>query len=160
MRRVRWVAASAVVVAALGGLAVWAGGRPGQPATAPAEAVLGPLGPAVDALGINEAVSFPLRLELREGPPSVSRLAADAQAARALGATWTRGHTAAWPRLSHDRWVQEGGSWDRMDTWVRVVQQAGLSPPAMISPWPFNTSPKRLTSSLGTPCMLATRPLS
>ena len=60
----------------------------------------GPVAMASDALGINEAVSFPLRLELREGPPSVSRLAADAQAADRNGKTALM---CAWRNLTTGR---------------------------------------------------------
>ncbi len=134
MKRRLGAAAAVVAISGLAGWAVFASGRsPGPP---PRPVV--PVGPALQALGINEAVSVPLRQEQRQGPPKASRLAADARAAAGLGATWTRGHTAAWPRLSHDRWLREGRSWERMDAWVRVVQQVGLAPLAMIGPWPGN----------------------
>jgi hypothetical protein len=95
-------------------------------------------GMATSALGINEAVSYPSRIEARMGVASAQKLGADAKAARDLGATWTRGHTTAYPSLSYDRWLQEGGSWDRADRWVKAVQGAGLKAAAMISPFPGN----------------------
>ncbi len=104
---------------------------------------------ASDSLGINEAVSYPLRLEARAAPTE-ERLAADAQATFAVGARWTRGHTEAWPRLSHDRWLREGRSFERMDTWVRVAQAAGLRQLAMIGPWPGNRT-RQATSSYAIP---------
>jgi hypothetical protein len=136
MKRPIVAALLGVLVMAGAGWGVWAGTQSAYRVPPPAKA--GPLGPAIQALGINEAVSSPLKMERLHGSPSVSRLAADAEAARSAGATWTRGHSYSWPRLSHDRWLAENRSWERMDTWVRVVQHAGLKPLAMISPWPGN----------------------
>jgi len=135
--RTQLVAAAGVLGVAVCGLAVWASSSDSPP-TAPERPRAALLGPATAALGINEAVSYPLKLENRQGPPSLARLQADARATQDLGVRWTRGHTAAWPRLSHDRWEREGRSWARMDTWVQVVQSAGLAPLAMVSPWPGN----------------------
>lgn len=142
----RAVLSVAVVGLLLGlGAVAWQAGRATPLGAAPVPAPpVGPggsptpLGPASQALGVNEAVSVPLRREERQGPPPTARLQADAQATAALGATWTRGHTAAWPRLSHDLWLREGGSWARMDAWVTAVQGAGVSIVAMVSPWPAN----------------------
>ncbi len=136
--RGRLAVGTAVVIVAVAGVVGVAGGGEVVPPEATRSPVSGVLGAAVQALGINEAVSTPLKREARGEPMPIQRLAGDARAARELGATWTRGHTLAWPRLSHDRWEREGRSWDRMDTWVRLVQQAGLQPVAMIGPWPGN----------------------
>ncbi len=93
---------------------------------------------ASDALGINEAVSFPEKLEDRMGIASQTKLSESARATAALGATWTRGHTSAYPSLSYDRWLREGGSWERADNWVRAIQASGLEAGGMISPFPGN----------------------
>jgi len=97
-----------------------------------------PTGPAVGVLGINEAVSFPARRLEREKPSLEilqARLDADALAAAALGATWTRGHTVAFPALP---WNRFQGDFSLFDAWVRAVQGAGMEAVGMLGPWPGN----------------------
>ena len=97
-----------------------------------------PSGPVVWMLGINEAVSFPARRLATERPSREilqARLDADALAAAALGATWTRGHTVAFPALP---WNRFNGDFSRFDAWVQAVQGAGLEAVGMLGPWPGN----------------------
>ena len=100
-----------------------------------------PSGPVSSILGINEAISFP---EARERNHSLDsevltrHLSEMADLAKSTGAQWTRGHTVAFPRLSFDRFVEEGESWERVDLWVAEAQRVGLSLVGMIGPWPGN----------------------
>ena len=100
-----------------------------------------PAGDAAEILGINESVSFPEARERRTplgSPEMTAHLVRNADLSKELGARWTRGHTVAMPRLSFDRFVEEGESFDRMDQWVSEVQRVGLSAIAMVGPWPGN----------------------
>jgi hypothetical protein len=100
-----------------------------------------PEGAVVEILGINEAISYPERLEERNPlgtQPLESHLEEAAQTAQGIGTRWTRGHTVAFPRLSYDRWLAEDGSWERFDTWLRHVQSTPMKAVGMIGPWPGN----------------------
>jgi hypothetical protein len=100
-----------------------------------------PEGPVVEMLGINEAISYPERMEERNplgSDPMESHLEEAAQTAEGIGARWTRGHTVAFPRLSYDRWLEEDGSWERFDTWLLHVQSTRMKAVGMIGPWPGN----------------------
>ena len=104
-------------------------------------AAVWPSGEATGILGINESVSFPEARERRTPLGSeemTQHLVKMADLSQAVGARWTRGHTVAMPRLSFDRFVEEGESFDRMDQWVAEVQRAGLKTVAMVGPWPGN----------------------
>jgi hypothetical protein len=100
-----------------------------------------PQGPVVELLGINEAISYPDRLEAQYpigSRPLEAHLVEASATAKSTGARWTRGHTVAFPRLSYDRWLAEGRSWTRFDAWMWHVQNASLKPVGMIGPWPGN----------------------
>jgi hypothetical protein len=104
------------------------------------EGVFWPSGPVSELFGINEAISYPERRENEGVSESAlqAHLAEGGELAIAVGATWSRGHTVAFPRLSWDRWEREGRSFDRADGWLRAMQTAGLEPIVMIGPWPGN----------------------
>ncbi|MFN7145824.1 MAG: glycosyl hydrolase, partial [Myxococcota bacterium] len=92
-------------------------------------------------LGINEAVSVPMkaRNEGRLGPGGLEgHLRRDAQRAVDLGARFVRGNSGAFPRTSWWSHQNEPGAAADTDTWVRVVQEYGLEPILMVSPWPGN----------------------
>ncbi|MEC7240924.1 MAG: hypothetical protein VXW32_06765 [Myxococcota bacterium] len=100
-----------------------------------------PAGAAVEILGVNESVSFPEARERRTPLGSeemTQHLVKMADLSQEVGARWTRGHTVAMPRLSFDRFVEEGESFARMDQWVEEVQRAELKIVAMVGPWPGN----------------------
>jgi len=102
--------------------------------------VFWPTGPVSEFFGINEAISYPERRE-NEGVSDSDlhdHLAEGGELAISVGATWSRGHTVAFPRLSWDRWEREGRSFERADAWLRAMQAAGLQPIVMIGPWPGN----------------------
>ena len=105
---------------------------------APAERVM-----ADDILGINEAVSVPAQILARQRP-SQDQLQAwlreDARAARAVGARWVRSHTAVYPNFSYHETKAQNRGFAGMDGWVQVVQEAGLKPLIMLSPWSGNAT--------------------
>ncbi len=89
-------------------------------------------------LGVNEGVSVPRRL-LEHGLAEdrlARMLRGDATALRGLGATLVRGHTGAFPRTSMSEWNVQTRA--ELDLCVRTVQDAGLTPIGMVSPWPAN----------------------
>ncbi len=107
-------------------------------AAAPAERVM-----ADDILGINEAVSIPAQILARQRPsPEQVKtwLREDAKAARAVGARWVRSHTAVYPNFSHHQFQAQGRGYAAMDVWVQVVQEEGLKPLIMLSPWSGNAT--------------------
>ncbi|MFZ5479363.1 MAG: glycoside hydrolase family 44 protein [Myxococcota bacterium] len=79
-------------------------------------------------------MSVPQRLNLTREERD-ARLAGDARLTRGLGATYVRGHTGAFPRVSMS---EIGEHAEEGDVWVRVVQDAGLEAVMMVSPWPAN----------------------
>ncbi|MEY3212581.1 MAG: hypothetical protein RIT28_3062, partial [Pseudomonadota bacterium] len=105
-------------------------------AAAPAEQVM-----ADDILGINEAISVPAQILARQRPSEAqvqTWLRADAKAAREVGARWVRSHTAVYPNFSYHETKDRGFA--GMDGWVQVVQEAGLKPLIMLSPWAGNAT--------------------
>ena len=105
---------------------------------APAERVM-----ADDLLGINEAISVPAQIlaRLRPSPAQIQAwLRDDAKAARAVGARWVRSHTAVYPNFSFHEHKAQGRGYAAMDGWVQVVQEAGLKPLVMLSPWAGNAT--------------------
>ncbi len=109
---------------------------------APAERVM-----ADDILGINEAISVPAQILARQRPSEAqvqTWLRADAQAARAVGARWVRSHTAVYPNFSYHETKDRG--FTGMDGWVQVVQEAGLKPLIMLSPWAGNATGAQTSS--------------
>jgi hypothetical protein len=115
-------------------------GETTEPAPQREEGVFWPSGPVSQFFGINEAISYPERRENQGVSASALRahLAEGGELAVSVGATWSRGHTVAFPRLSWDRWEREGRSFERADGWLRAMQAAGLEPIVMIGPWPGN----------------------
>ena len=101
-----------------------------------------PQGPAVEVLGINEAVSIPKRTMDIDDPSDerVRRLySLDAEAARGAGARWVRSHTAVPPFMHWKRWTRDPDqAIADMDIWIQVVHEAGLSPIFMVSPFSGN----------------------
>lgn len=89
-------------------------------------------------LGVNEGVSVPRRLLDRGlADDALARmLRDDARALVALGATHVRAHTGAFPRTSMSE--LDATSQAQADLWLRVVQEVGLVPVMMVSPWPAN----------------------
>ena len=119
--------ASAALVGVIGGEETPSEQGPADPA------IFWPKGPVVEILGINEAVSYPERMEEMNplgSDPLESHLREAAETAKGVGARWTRGHTVAFPRLSFDRWKAEDQSWARFDAWIR--KSAGNVHPVMI----------------------------
>lgn len=95
--------------------------------------------PLSSLLGINEGISTPQRTEAGTSREQLLRaLADDAARVASVGATVTRGHTVAFPRLSYDRWLREGRDWWRADAWVQAGQAAGLDLVGMVGPFPGN----------------------
>jgi Glycosyl hydrolase catalytic core len=93
------------------------------------------------ALGINEAVSIPMKVR-GAGPPDEGARAAlrrDAAATVALGAQLVRGHSGNYPRSSWHSWTHSPEiAQGETDAWVSTVTAAGLTPVLMLSPWPGN----------------------
>ena len=98
-------------------------------------------GPVRSILGINEAISYPRRFLVDRRPSTevLSRhLREDAELATGVGATWTRGHTVAFPMLSWQQFRREGDSFRIADMWAEAAQSAGLQLVGMVGPWPGN----------------------
>ena len=124
--------------------------RADAPAPLPAPPEPAPDGGALRfALGINEAVSVPLKL-LREGHFTPATLGAhldlDATRTAGLGARFVRGHTGAFPRSSWWASEHDPGARDDTDLWVRIVQGHDLEPIVMVSPWPANQTANYTTT--------------
>ena len=144
--------ATVVLLVGLGACASRCGSAaPTAPPVAAAPVVLPPPlpGPLVRAdglpsrfsLGINEAISVPLRAVRDQGfggDALKAHLDEDARLTRSLGAVFVRGNTGAFPRSSWWSSQREPNSAANTDTWVRVVQAGGFEPILMVSPWPGN----------------------
>ncbi len=121
---------------------------PTAAASAPAAAgsALPPMGPRpgrpetlAEMMGVNEGVSLPQAL-IRKGQIQPQQepelLLADATAMQGLGARVVRANTATYPWIHFQAFQQGGGSFERVDRWVKTVTEAGLTPLMMLGPWP------------------------
>ncbi len=90
---------------------------------------------------INEAVAVPARL-VRGGSMDAravqQHLRQDASTAVGLGATFVRVNSATYPFANHMEWQRHRRSWERMDSYLAVLQRAGLEPVVVLGPWPGN----------------------
>ncbi|MCB9762643.1 MAG: hypothetical protein H6739_22780 [Alphaproteobacteria bacterium] len=128
--RLRLVGAGLAAAAVAGGLPMVVDG------TAPQSTSNAPL-----MVGINEAVSVPLRLMIKDRMSDATVDAhhkADAIETARLGARVVRMHSAGHPGLAYDQWLARGRSFDVTDRWLRIVQEQGIDVVMMISPWPGN----------------------
>ena len=136
----RGLAALALLVVAV----VWLSARDVESADEPerpTEARSSRSGPVHSILGINEAITYPRRFLIDRRPSSdelSGHLVEDAVMAKGVGATWTRGHTVAFPMLSWQQFRREGNSFRIADMWAEAAQSQGLKLVGMVGPWPGN----------------------
>jgi len=94
-----------------------------------------------DVLGVNEAVSVPLKLAEKGSftlEQRVSEWGKDLDLLEKLGVTKTRVNSATSPHLSHSALKERAGDFNRSDAYLRLLFARGIEPVVVIGPWPGN----------------------